>query len=82
MRPLLSRLPLTCGFRYVLSYSVAFSKFIFLTKLDMQAMVEHYVGQQVIVSVQDVNQEHNRFVGNMIEAINNDAYARLRVSVS
>lgn len=52
---------------------------VFLITSLLQDLIKEYVGKNVIVSVQDVSQEHNRFVGNMLEASKNNAYSRLKV---
>lgn len=44
----------------------------------LQEFIAAYIGKKVVVSVQDVNRQHNRFVGNVIDAMNNTAYARLK----
>lgn len=41
--------------------------------------MHYFMGKECILSIQDVNRDHNRFVGNMIEAMNNNAYSRLSV---
>ena len=52
---------------------------MFLILIALQDLIEAYVGKELMVAVQDVSREHNRFVGNIIEAAKNYAYSRLKV---
>lgn len=47
-----------------------------------QAMAQTYVGKDMQVTIVDVRRESNRFVGNMIEAMQNKAFNKLKVRLA
>ena len=48
----------------------------------IQEAAQQFVGQMTPVSVWEINRKQNKFVGNIIEAMNNRAYSSIAVRPS